>query len=160
MEKTELSSEQKSEISLSNDEKIWTNAKTRFMGEVAYLWIFSNTFFFLFMIVGIVIITLFDGWLEYVGVILALYAFLSMCYRRGLYVGYFDGYEHGYIDCQYAQKRSLRELSKNNFANTDVVKAYALDVSFEEMGWSEKDKEDYTKRIEGGFKKLKIIRWF
>ena len=140
---------------MKNYEKIWEFAKWRFLQNEAASWTIGNKVLELILFAGALIAIYFgffaDGSnsvLQYFGIIMALLAYGVIQHRVGQFIGYFDGYERGFLD---AASRDL--------VPSELDEDIALDGVMKEIKESEDkvSEEDFALREESvaeGFSKL------
>ena len=140
---------------MKNYEKVWEFAKWRFLQNEATLWTIGNKVLELILFAGILIAIYFgffanetNSVVEYFGVALTLLAYGVIQHRVGQFMGYFDGYERGFLD---AASRDL--------VPSQLEEGIALDEVMEEIEKSEDNlsDEDFSLReasVKEGFSKL------
>jgi hypothetical protein len=149
-------------IFMDNYERIWNLSKARFLQSVASCWIFNNKIVELLFFVGIAIliycdIYTFDNfkYFKYVGVLLVLFSWGVIRYRIRRYAGYFEGYEHGFIDA------ATYNLGYDTIGQ-DIAINTALDkIDINKQNISEEDKISISQDIKEGYSKLCgfILTW-
>jgi hypothetical protein len=149
-------------IFMGNFERIWNLSKARFLQCVASRWILNNKVVELLFFIGIIISVYCDiyvfgsfKYFKYVGVLLVLFSWGATRHRIGIYSGYFDGYEHGFIDaatCKLGYNSNEQDMA------LDIV----LDnIDKNNRKISEEDKMSISEDIKKGYSKLYgfILTW-
>ena len=142
-------------------------AKWRFLQSEASLWSAGNRVVEFLFFIGTIMFLYFDNFVfddfkyfKYIGIVIALYSLGTIRHRSGLYDGYFDGYEQGFMDsatcnCDYWG-------SKDFTGDEELAIAKALaEIELNEKNISEANMLARAEEIKKGHSKLLgwILTW-
>lgn len=142
------------------DEKIWDIAKWRFLQSEAAHWFINNKLFEIVFLVGLSAWVYFEFFstgnysnIKYLGLLLAVSAFVVIRTRYSSYTGFFDGYECGFKD---ASIRNLDYWSTTHSETSDsiVIEAVLRDIEINEIKISDENKISRSAEVKKGFSKL------
>ncbi|WP_439502969.1 hypothetical protein [Methylophaga sp.] len=142
------------------DEKIWGIAKWRFLQSEASRWLVNNKALEIVFFVGLSVWAYFEFFssgnysnIKYLGLILAVSAFVVMRTRYSSYTGFFDGYECGFKD---ASARNLDYWGKTHNETSDsiIIEAVLRDIEINESKISDENKISRDTEVKKGFSKL------
>lgn len=141
-------------------EIVWNKAKISFLERMSYFWLFGNKIFEGIFFLG-VFLCFFGGWFLQAGCALAIYSGAIMFYRQGLWDGYYEGYENGFIN---SVQRPLEDIKNHKYSLESENHWHALEGTY----WNP-DNPDEAKALEEeearirleGFRKLLgwILTW-
>lgn len=147
---------------MKNYEKIWEFAKWRFLQNEATKWTIGNRILEIILIGGVLLALYFGFYAEesnsiaeYFGIILTLLVYGVIQRRVGQYIGYFDGYEKGFLDA------ASRNLVPSVIVEGEALDSVMKDIDESELNLTEEESALREKSVIEGFEKLLglILTW-
>lgn len=151
---------------MNSEELIWDLSKKRFLQAEAYYWLLGNKVIEILFIIGLIIFVYFDFYVfdsfkyfKYAGIAIIIITLCIIRFRRGSYLGYFDGYEQGFKDAASRNCDYWDEISE--FQAYSAIKKALEEIKNNEKNVSEENMQSRINDIKKGFNKLTgfILTW-
>ena len=146
---------------MNYSQRIWNHSKWRFLQSEASLWLLGTKFIDLVFISGIIVWFYFDNYtvdniqyIKYVGVALIIISVAISRYRIGLYHGFFDCYEQGFMD---GASGNCDSWSDSGYSEENRIEEALNEIDENEKRVSKENMEEREKEIIKGLKKF---GWF